>query len=68
MGLESFELPRGSAGDVAELEYISALHQTGSKSDTPDGAEHQETGSGDSPEKSEEKEGTCHVSPIKYPR
>jgi hypothetical protein len=29
MGLESFDLPCGSAADVAELEYISALHQTG---------------------------------------
>jgi hypothetical protein len=29
MGLESFDLPCAAAGDVAELEYISALHQTG---------------------------------------
>jgi hypothetical protein len=29
MGLESFDLPCGSAADVAELEYIAALHQTG---------------------------------------
>lgn len=31
MGLETFDLPCGSAGDVAELEYIAALHQTGEK-------------------------------------
>ena len=35
---ESFPRPKGSHADVAELEYLSALHQSSSNGVRPDGS------------------------------